>query len=193
MSAQRYHPLLRLIHWFMAATIIGLFAVGFYMTGLEKEDPLRSTLYGLHKSFGALILCLIVVRVIVRLCTAIPVMPKLFATWERGLAHIVHFALYLLMIAVPLSGVWMSNSWGHGVSMFGLELPRLFPEDRAIAPQASEIHEILAFVIIGLAVLHVLGALKHRFIDKNDILHHMTFGRIPAQGEKVGAEAVKGA
>lgn len=178
MQVQRYHFLLRLIHWFMALTIICMFALGLYMTGLEKADPLRTTLYGLHKSFGALMLCLLIVRVAVRLFTAKPRLPKQFALWERGLSHLTHFALYVVMFQVPMSGIWMSNSWGHGVSMFGLELPRLFPEDREIAPQASETHEMMAFIIIGLVVLHVLGVLKHRFIDKHSILYRMTFGRI---------------
>jgi cytochrome b561 len=180
MPKQRYHAVLRLLHWFIAITIIGLFAVGLYMTGLEKENALRPTMYGLHKSFGALLLSLVVLRIVVRFATAIPPMPLRFAKWERGLAHVVHFVLYCLMIGVPLSGIFMSNSWGHGVSMFGLELPRLFPENRDIAPLSSEIHEILAFTIIGLVVLHALGVIKHRFVDKHDILYRMTFGAIPA-------------
>ncbi|MCH2546155.1 MAG: cytochrome b [Alphaproteobacteria bacterium] len=187
MDTPRYHTLHRVIHWTMALIIISLFAVGLYMTGMERENPLRGTLYGLHKSFGVLILFLVVLRIITRLATKIPAMPK-FAKWENALAHIVHFALYCLMAAVPLAGIWMSNSWGHGVSFFGVELPRLFAENKEIGPLASEIHEILAFVIIGIASLHIIGALKHRYIDKHDIIYRMGFGRIPANAAKAGED-----
>lgn len=176
----RYPVLLRVIHWFMAVTIIALFAMGLYMTGLEREDPLRGTLYGLHKSFGALILFLVLLRVVVKLATKTPKLPQVFAKWEIGLAHAAHGMLYVLMFAVPVAGICMSNSFGHGVSMFGLELPRLFPENREVGALAADLHEWLAFGIIGVALLHAAGALKHRFIDKRDILYRMTFGRIPA-------------
>lgn len=193
MSATRYHPFMRILHWFMALTIVSLFAVGLYMHGLESEDPLRPTLYGLHKSFGALILLLVFVRIITRLVTRTPTMPPRFATWEKRLAHMAHFSLYTLMFAVPTAGIWMSNSWGHGVSMFGLKLPRIFPENREIGPLASDTHEILAYTIIGVASLHALGALKHRFIDKHDILYRMTFGRIPSHAEIVSDDESKSA
>jgi cytochrome b561 len=181
MTSVRYHVTLRILHWFMAITILSLFAVGLYMTGMEEEDPLRGTLYGLHKSFGALILFLVALRLTVKVFTTTPRLPQAFAKWEKGLAHAGHALLYLLMFGVPLAGVWMSNSWGYGVSMFGLELPRLFEENREIAPLAGEIHELLAFAIIGVVCLHVAGVLKHRFIDRNDILYRMGFGRVPTQ------------
>lgn len=150
------------------------------MTGLEDNDPSRPAIYGLHKAFGALVLMLVAARLVVRLSTATPANPPI-PRWELLLANVTHVLLYIFLFAVPLSGVWMSNSYGYGVSFFGLELPRLFPENKEIAHTAEEVHELLAFTLIGLVVLHVTGALKHRFIDRNDVIYRMTFGKLPEE------------
>lgn len=181
MTPRRYHPILRVLHWAIALLIITLFCVGLYMTGLEDNDPLRGTIYGLHKAFGALVLMLAAIRLTVRLATRIPANPPI-ACWELRLASTTHVLLYILIFAVPLAGIWMSNSWGYGVSFFGLaDLPRLFPENKEIAPLAGNWHEWLAFTLIGLVALHVSGALKHRFIDRNDVIYRMTFGKLPEE------------
>lgn len=176
----RYHKHLRIIHWMMAIVILSLLAMGIYMSDLEGQDEFRSTLYFLHKSFGVLILMLLVARIILRRKHGAPVLPAGIKQQERLLASIGHYSLYALMFLVPMAGIWMSNSWGHGVSFFGLfDLPFRFPENKDIGPLASETHEYLAFGLLGVVVLHVLGALKHRFIDKNDVIYRMTWGRAP--------------
>lgn len=150
------------------------------MTGLEDNDPSRPAIYGLHKAFGALVLMLVAARLAVRLSTQTPPNPPI-PRWELRLANITHVLIYIMLFSVPLAGVWMSNSWGYGVSFFGLELPRLFPENKEVAPLAGDVHEWLAFTLIGLVVLHVSGALKHRFIDRNDVIYRMTFGKLPEE------------
>lgn len=180
MAPKRFHPVLRVLHWVIAILILTLFCVGLYMTGLEDNDSSRPTIYGLHKAFGALVLMLAAVRLTVRLATATPPNPPI-APWELWLANVTHVLLYVMLFIVPLSGIWMSNSYGYGVSFFGLELPRLFPENKEIAHIAEERHELLAFTLIGLVVLHVSGALKHRFIDRNDVIYRMTFGKLPEE------------
>ena len=157
----------------MALLILGMIALGIYMTGLDDEDASRGDLYGLHKSFGALILFLVVLRFITRLRTAVPDLPKVIPARERKLGHATHYLLYVLMLAVPLVGIALSNSWGDPVHMFGLELPRLFPENKDIAPLVGEAHEILAFVLLGVVGLHVAGVIKHILFEKTNLLTRM--------------------
>ena len=173
-----YHPLLRVLHWLMALLILTMIGVGWYMTGLAKDDALRGTLYGLHKSTGVLVLMLLVVRLAVRMETTVPPLPTGIPGWEKRLADITHHVFYLFFFLVPMSGIWMSNSWGHGVSFYGLFEFSFFPANQAIAPRSSETHEIMAFTLLGLIVLHVVGVIKHRFIDGHDVLYRMT-GTLP--------------
>ena len=181
----RYHPAQRVIHWLMAIIILSLLAVGIYMTGLDKEDANRGQLYFLHKSFGVLVLILIALRVALRVKFGTPILPAGINSLERRMAHSTHHFLYLLMVAVPLVGIWMSNSWGYGVSFFGLfDVPFRFPENKEIAPLAGEMHEYLAYGLLALVVLHVAGALKHRFFDKNDVIYRMTWERAPEEKAK---------
>lgn len=183
----RYPAFLRVIHWFMAITIIALFALGLYMSGADG-DPNRMLYYGLHKSFGVLIVFLVVLRIVVRMATKAPKLPARFPKWEVGMAHAAHFLLYVLMFAVPMAGIWMSNSGGHPVQMFGIPIPALFPKDKEMGALAHEAHELLAFAIIGVACLHAAGVVKHRFIDKHDILYRMGFGKIPAHATSQSEE-----
>lgn len=193
MQPQRFHVTLRIIHWLMAVIILSLLAMGLYMTGLEREDALRGTLYGLHKSFGVLVLLLLAVRLFLRVATHVPALPKLYPLWERGLAHLGHFALYLLMFGVPMAGIAMSNSGGHPVKFFGVVVPPLFEQNKEFGGLAHEAHWLLAYVLIGVIGLHLAGVIKHRFIDKQDILYRMTFGRIPANAAVAEETASKDA
>lgn len=171
---QKYALIHRVLHWLIAIGIIGLLAVGLYMTGLDKDDPSRGELYGLHKSFGVTILGLAVLRLISRAITFIPPMPKGLKLLEKGLAHMVHALLYIAMFAMPVSGIAMSQAAGYPVKWFGIQLPTLLEKNQQIGGIAHEIHEYGGYVLIGLIALHFLGAMKHRFFDKeNDVLPRM--------------------
>ncbi len=171
---QKYAFIHRLLHWLIAIGIIGLLAVGLYMTGLEKDDPQRFDLYSLHKSFGVTVLGLAVLRLLSLGLTYIPPMPEGLKLIEKILAHTVHGLLYIAMFAMPLSGIFMSNAAGYSVKLFSIELPRVVEKNSTIGSIAHEIHEYGAWVLIALISLHVLGALKHKFIDKeNDVLPRM--------------------
>lgn len=170
----RYSLLHRLLHWLIAIGIIGLIAVGLYMTGLEKDDPNRFEIYSLHKSIGVTVLGLVILRLISRAITYIPPLPAALNVLEKCLAKAVHFALYVGMLAMPISGIIMSNSAGYAVKWFSIELPRFVEKNDIYGKIAHEIHEVGGYVLIALISLHVLGALKHRFFDrKNDVLHRM--------------------
>lgn len=166
----------RILHWLMAAIILFLLGLGIYMTDfLSKEAPNRMEIYGLHKSLGALVLFLIVIRIVNRLAFKAPALPETLAKWEKFAAHFAHALLYLLMIAVPLSGYLMSNSFGYPVNLFSLPLPSLMEKNLELAPFFAEAHEVCAFALLGLVALHVVGVIKHRFFDRkeNDVLGRM--------------------
>lgn len=175
MKNQKYNALLRILHWAMGVTIIGLLTLGIYMADLDKEDPSRMDLYNLHKSFGALILILVFVRIAVRIFTKTPELPKGLSAFVKKAAKLAHYALYFFMFFIPLSGYIMSNSYGYPVAIFGFELPKLFADNKETGGLAGEAHELLAYALIALLILHVAGALKHRFFDKkeNDVLGRM--------------------
>lgn len=173
---QKYALSSRLIHWFMALIIIFLLGLGIYMTDfLSKESENRMMIYNLHKSFGALMLFFIFIRIINRLIKKAPALPNTMPKYEIALAHLAHFGLYILMILVPLSGYLMSNLFGYPVKLFFIELPKIAATNFELGKLFSEIHEVSAFTLLGLIVLHVLGVIKHRFFDRpeNNILNRM--------------------
>ncbi|MCD6034505.1 MAG: Cytochrome [Rickettsiales bacterium] len=172
----KYPLTMRLLHWTIALLIIGLVGLGWFMEGLDKTSELRPTFYFLHKSFGFLTLLLVGIRIAVRFTSRIPALPDSISGQERHLAQIAHGLLYVLMIAVPFSGLYMSMAGGHGLSFFGLAVPNFLATDKSSATVAYTLHGILPYVLIGLVALHALGALKHKFLDKNpenDVIKRM--------------------
>ena len=166
----------RILHWLMAVIILFLLGLGIYMTDfLSKEASNRMEIYNLHKSLGVVVLILVVIRLINRFVKKPPALPETMASWERVAAHLTHIFLYALMIVVPLSGYLMSNSFGYPVMLFGIQMPFIIATNFELGKVFAEAHEIAAFSLLGLVVLHVAGALKHRFFDKpqNDVLGRM--------------------
>lgn len=160
----------------MAALILCLIAMGWAMKEVKGLGPLRGDLYALHKSLGVIALIGIGVRLAVRLGTRVPPLPVGMPTGERHAAKAGHLLLYVGMLTVPLSGAIMSMAGGHGIKFFGFPLPNLMATDKPLAGLAHEMHELLPYLLLGVIGLHVAGALKHRFVDKdpeNDVLPRM--------------------
>ena len=176
MQNQKYHLQLRIVHWVMALIIISLLALGFYMTTwLDRESTYRTTIYSLHKSFGALVLFLIVGRIFIRLSKPAPKLPNSMPIIIQKLAHSVHLILYILMVLMPLSGYLMSNYFGYPVHLFGLPLPMLVEKNIEFGKFFGGVHKFLGFAFVAILTLHFIGVIKHRFFDKaeNDVLKRM--------------------
>jgi cytochrome b561 len=176
------------LHWLMALMILGNLAGGFFLEDLfNSDDPsmrdLGFQLVQIHKSTGLTILVLAVARLVLRLREGFPPLPGHMTMSERILARVTHWGFYAAMILIPLSGwVMVSTSpLGFPTIWFGLfEWPHLPLATSAEASEgAGEVHEILAILAIGLLLLHVAGALKHHFLDRDDVLARM----IPALRE----------
>ncbi len=173
---EKYHITSRIIHWLMAVLIIGLLAIGIYMTEFLPHDATnRFQIYDLHKSFGVIVLILIFVRIVNRFLKPAPALPEGLPQIEKFASHAIHILLYILMFAVPLSGYLMSNSYGFPVHLFSITMPNLIGANPVLGKVFAEAHEILAYSLLGAIGLHFLGALKHRFFDKpeNDVLKRM--------------------
>lgn len=160
------------LHWIVAILICGLLVLGFYMTGLDYS-PDKLNWYSLHKSLGVLVLWLAGLRLLWSLYTLPPLPLETHKLWERALSKLTHIALYSTMILMPLSGYIMSASGEYGVSFFGYNLPNIVPQSALLSEVANETHQIIAYVLTSVIMLHVLGALKHHVIDKDKTLLRM--------------------
>lgn len=180
-APDRYTATAVTLHWVLALGLLGMLALGLYMTGLPMS-PSRLKLYNWHKWAGIVILALSALRLLWRLTHRPPALPQQvlrhMPTWQRVAHHGTHLALYLLFFAVPLMGWAYSSAAGFPVVLFGvLPLPDFVPADRALAETLKPWHGALAYTLAALIVLHVLGALKHQLVDRDGLLSRMWFGR----------------
>ena len=167
-------------HWIVGLLIIGNLAGGLLMGGLlDSADPAQKQLgfqvIQIHKSIGLTVLLLSLLRLGWRLVHPVPPLPDHMTPMERLLARTTHYAFYALMLLMPLTG-WAMASTGKvqfPILWFGLfEVPHL-PLDRAMGGFFRESHELLGWVTIATLALHVAGALKHHYLDRDDVLARM--------------------
>jgi cytochrome b561 len=180
-STDRYGLVAMLLHWLIAALIVGMLALGLTMVRLTPGSALQFELYQLHKSIGITILALSLVRLGWRLGNPTPPLPAAMAPWERMLARATHVGFYGLMVALPLSG-WMmvsASAWNIPTMLFGVvHLPHLpvlstLENKKPVEDVLKEVHELLGWSILLLLALHVAGALKHHLMLKDDVLVRM--------------------
>lgn len=174
--------LAKLFHWLSALIVFALLAVGFYMTTLDYSTQ-KLEIYGLHKSFGTLLLVLVFLRIVWKFINPKPKDIKTHKSWEKTLSGAVHIALYGLLIAMPLSGWAMSSAGDFPNSFFGLfEMPDIAPKDKDLFAQTRQVHTFMAFAIMGIVGLHMAGALKHFFIDRDQTLQRMLWPKLGLLG-----------
>ena len=190
MLPERYTRTAIVFHWLVGLLII--VNVGLAWTWPNVADDNVRPLINNHKSIGITVLALVTMRLLWRLTHRPPPLPKDHKPWEKKLAHAVHILLYLVMFALPLSGWIMDSAYkdaaAHPNFWFGLfEWPRLgFVMTMDPATKASvheffeKAHGIDALILYALVTMHVAGALKHQFIDKDRELARMGVGRAEA-------------
>ncbi len=177
-TANAFGSFVKVMHWLTAVLVIGMLIFGFFLESFS--DSLKGSMIALHKSIGLTILLLIVLRLIWRIFNKQPGYPLTIPKWEQFCARSVHYLFYIILIFMPATGWLMSSLGGHKVEFWNLwnwQLP-LSP-NRTLAGYFFNTHKILAFIIIGLLVLHVAAALKHHFIEKNNLLRRMLPGYKP--------------
>ncbi len=168
-SVLRYHPLLRLIHWFMAILVVAMIGTGFMLE--EKLVVAGYPIIFWHQSFGISIFALIWLRLLVRWSFARPAPVASFSNGEKYLSLAVHILFYIFMIIVPISGYLALVGDGASPQWFNFPLP--FPAVTTTIKQLGNAHALLAFCFIGLVGLHLLAFVKHRLVGKINLLQRM--------------------
>jgi len=172
-SAARYGLIAQLLHWGIVVLIVTQFVLA------EQAEDATSLLkkaqtLTLHKNIGMTIFMLAVIRLLWRLANTTPAPLPQIARWQQRIADITHWALYALILLTPLAGWLMSSAKSYSVSYFGwFTFPDLIAPNESSYETFHVVHEVLAFSILNLALLHIAAALKHHFWDKDNVLRRM--------------------
>ena len=180
-----YDPGLRTIHWLMAALIFVTFPLGVWASLLPGGDGTRIRILFFHKSIGVTILGLIALRIVWRLIVGAPAYAEPLGKLTQAASRAGHFALYALMIAMPVSGYLGSTAGGRAVSWFGLfELPRLAAKDRSLAVAAGWAHLAFAWMLAFVLAAHLGAVIWHTAIKHDSVLTRMwpSFRPAPSSG-----------
>jgi cytochrome b561 len=177
-TTHAWGSLSKAFHWLIVLLIINQWVIAERADELKGLAKLEALAW--HKSFGMTVLMLAVLRLAWRLMNPTPELEAETRPWERRLAKVSHVLLYALIFAMPLTGWMMSSAKNYPVSWFKtVPVPDLVAPAEQTFHQMHDLHHLLFNVLVGVALLHVAGALKHHFIDRNDVLKRMLpFGRL---------------
>jgi len=169
----RYTGVAQLFHWLIAGLIVTQFILGWTAVDLPLGMH-KLALFARHKSFGMTVLVLAILRLLWRFKHPPPDLPPAMTPVERVLARATHIAFYVLLFAMPITGWMMSSAKNYSVSWFGLfTWPDLIGQNETAFNILKATHDTLSFILFGIAVLHVLAALKHHFWNKDDVFLRM--------------------
>jgi cytochrome b561 len=193
-TPSRYTKTAIILHWLIAIFIALMFVLGWYMAELPKEAPKqmaydlfdlgvytwqaaeeispRTFYFNLHKSLGLTVLALIILRILWRITHTPPAALSSYKAIEKKVATATHHSLYLLMLAVPLTGLTMAINSKYGVKWFGIDLIAGL-DNKPVRDFFECTHEFVGIVLLVLIGIHLLGALKHKFIDKDETMSRM--------------------
>ena len=171
-----YAPLAVLLHWTLAALLIGMIALGWYMTAIE-DDPGSLWFFNLHMSIGLVIAALMLLRLVWRLGHRPADLPASLPSWQAKASRATHRLLYAAMVAMPAFGIIGSLLSKGGIALFGASLPRFFTADHDLAEVFFGAHSVTAWLLVGLVALHVLAGLKHLMVDRDGVFQRMWFAR----------------
>lgn len=194
-KTEKYSKPAVILHGLTAVMIFVMFAIGWYMSELPKDMPKTPTLdlfdlgiytmqfaeaitprtfyFNLHKSLGLTVLLLILVRIYVRVTQGYPAFPASMKDWEKKAADLVHKGLYVLMVAVPLTGIVMAVNSKYGLNWFGMPLAAGL-DNKELRDAFKEAHEIIGVVLLLVIALHAAAAIKHKVIDKDEVMSRMS-------------------
>ncbi len=187
-----YTPAARGLHWLIALLIFIQLPLGFYMAyrgdempGVnEKGEPVKGVwdaltgfLFSSHKLIGLTVLALVVVRLLYRLTRGAPKSDPTVPPALTGLSHLVHWALYALLLAVPIIG-YTAISYGDYLDVFGIHLPAITVKNEDLSKEIFEWHETGAVLILVFVALHILAAIYHRFVRRDRVVERMVPKRV---------------
>jgi cytochrome b561 len=177
-SATRWGWPAKTLHWIGAAMILLLLVHGWWMTHMTPR-PDRLANYAGHSALGYDLLALIVLRLLWRWLNPVPELPADLKPWERMAAHVGHYSLYVLMFFVSLSGWMVATTFRTPMTrdLLGINVPAIVTAvDRSTRQWIEQSHMVLAYLLAAVVLIHVIGALRHHLLKRNDVLRRMTWG-----------------
>ena len=172
-SEGRYTTVAIVLHWLVAAIVLGQFALGWWMQEIPKQPPgPRAEAFNLHKSIGLVVLTLMLARIAWRLGHPPPLLPAM-PRWQARLARTTHLLLYVALVALPLTGYLGSMFSGYPVKFFGMALPAWPGKNAELKEWMSTAHLGLAWALASLFAVHMAGVAKHTFANRDGLLRRM--------------------
>ncbi len=179
MSARYTHTAITL-HWLIALLVFAAFPLGLYMHDLPLS-PYKLRLYSYHKWLGVCVMLFAVIRLSWRVSHRPPALPDSMRGWEKLAAESMHYLLYILLFAIPLSGWLMSSAKGFQTVLFGvIPLPDIINKDKFLGEFLQQVHESFNWILLVMVCAHIAASIKHHFIERDDILERM----LPFLGRK---------
>ena len=187
-GTQTYGTVTKTFHWLTALLILTIVPLGVIANDLPYETneqlAFKAQLFSLHKTLGVIVFAVALARILwaLRQTKPAPLHPERKA--ETWLAETVHWLLYISLVAVPLTG-WIHHAATEGFAPILLPISQdlpLVPNDEAIAKLFGGLHWLWSKILVGSILLHIAGALKHQFVDKDATLRRMWFGKTEAAG-----------
>jgi cytochrome b561 len=161
------------LHWLIAILVLTAVTVGIVLP-YTQPGPLQDAMFNAHKTFGAVIFILMVVRVTNRLVVGAPAPEPGIARWQKAVSSAVHGLLYVLLIVQPIIGYWANSAYGASINFFGLfNIPPIVGTNQPLAEQLFAVHRVLGLSIAALAALHIGAALQHFIIMRDGVLQRM--------------------
>ncbi|RKP51060.1 cytochrome b [Trinickia fusca] len=161
-------------HWIIALLMVCGFTLGWVMTSIHGFTPAKLRYFSWHKWMGVTVFALAVLRIVWRFTHAAPPLPRRMSAWQRVAAQVVHLLLYVLMIAIPVTGYLYSSAANVPVVYFGIvPLPRLIAPDPVLKETLKTLHTVLNYGLAVLVAVHVAAAVKHQWIDRDGLLARM--------------------
>lgn len=158
------------LHWLTAVLILAALPLGLTMTEMPLS-PQKLKFYAWHKWLGVTVFLLVVLRLAWRATHRPPPLPASVPAWQRSAANVTHWLLYALMLAIPLSGWLMSSAKGFQTVYLGLvPIPDLLAKDEALGESLATLHAVLAYSLMVLLTVHVAAAVKHHWVDRDEVL-----------------------
>jgi cytochrome b561 len=187
-SPDRYSSAQKALHWTIAVLIVVMVPVGISMAEILGDGPVKNTFYEVHKSFGIVIFSLALIRIGVRLRRGAPPLVPGLPAWQRAAAYGSHYAMYILIILVPLAGWSGASACCAPVNVFWT-VPVTLPISGGmeVAEGIFRVHRALALTLTGIVLIHVSAALHHHFVRRDATLRRMlpNSRSAPRNGEKV--------
>lgn len=171
-STQKYGLIIKLVHWFSALMIIGLYIMGKWMEDLDYYSEWYQTAPYWHKSIGIILLGITIYRLYLKFTSVAP--QAIITLTQQRMASITHYLIYLCLFITMFSGYLLAATDGNDIAVFNwFVIPSVGQLINHQEDIAGEIHELASNAVILLVIIHVAGALKHHFIDKDKTLSRM--------------------